>query len=451
MAIVAPFKGMTYNYKSMEDLSVLVAPPYDVISKEEQDAFYQADPYNVIRLILPKKKTGDSDWDNRYTRAADYFKRWSASDIIIGSEHPCVYLTSHTYKPGDGSDEMTRWGIIAAVRIEEADSGVILPHEKTFSAHKDDRLKLMKACNAQLSQIFGLYEEPDNTILNNAKKFSDNEPEISFDFKDGSRHRMWILKDPDFHKDINRVIHDKKIFIADGHHRYETARNYRNMMRSRYGRKPAGRSYEFVVMYLTNMSDKGLTILPSHRLIKDAPNFDFALFMDKVKKYFNINEFDMPCVDMAEECAKLKSRLEQAGARGTSIAFYFRGSSKYYLFSIKPEARESMGDDLHPSLKKLDVMVLSRLVLQNGIGFSAAEMDDEERFHYQSSLEAAVSQIKSGNYEMAFLLNHTKIEHVKEIAGNSMVMPRKSTFFYPKTLSGLVFNKIDPHEIIQIP
>jgi uncharacterized protein (DUF1015 family) len=244
---------------------------------------------------------------------------------------------------------------------------------------------------------------------------------------------------------------EKKLFISDGHRRYETARNYRNMMRARYGRKPARRSYEYVMMYLTNMSAEGLTILPSHRLIKDAPGFETGPFMDRVKKWFDITEHEMPGKNISRELSELKRKLKDAGAQETSIAFFQKNSDKYYLLTIKPEARNDMGEDLHPSLKKLDVVVLSRLILQNGIGFTEDGMDDQDRFHYESSTEKAVSRVRSGEYQMAFLLNHTKIEHVKEIAGNSMVMPRKSTFFYPKTLSGLVFNKIDPHEIIQAP
>jgi uncharacterized protein (DUF1015 family) len=335
------------------------------------------------------------------------------------------------------------------VRIEEENSGVILPHEKTFSAHKDDRLKLMKACNAQLSQIFALYEEPANNVLDSCIEYSSQSPEMAFKFKDGTSHKMWVLKNPDLHKKISKLMRDKRLFIADGHHRYETARNYRNMMRARYGRKPAHRAYEYVMMYLTNMSAEGLTILPSHRLIKDAPEFESGRFMSRISKWFDVAEYEMPGKNMRNECLELKKRLEEAGARETSIAFFQKNSKRYYLLTLKPEARADMGEDLHPSLRKLDVMVLSRLILQKGIGFTVDGMDDQDRFHYESSIEKAVSSVKSGEYEIVFLLNHTKIEHVKEIAGNSMVMPRKSTFFYPKILSGLVFNRIDPHELIQ--
>jgi uncharacterized protein (DUF1015 family) len=451
MANIAPFKGLTYNYHMRKDFELMVAPPYDVISEDEQEAYYQLDPYNVIRLILGKKKTGDSDWDNRYTRAADYFKRWESAGILLNEDTPCIYITSLTYHPGNDGPPLTRWGIIALVRIEEEDSAIILPHERTFSAHRDDRLKLMRACNAQFSQVFGLYEDPDNTIMNSCRKNIDFDPRIAFDLDDGTKHKMWALRNPRLFKKVAAAMQNKSILIADGHHRYETARNFRNLMRARYGQKPANRSYEYVMMYLTNMSDEGLTILPSHRLIKRVPDFQPRPFLEKLAKWFRITEVPFPGTDTSNECTALKKTLEQAGDTDSVIAFYQHTASRYFLFSLEPAARKEMGDDLHPSLKKLDVLVLSRFIFQKTLGFSKEDLDNEEIFHYQSSMKTAVSDVRAGKYQMAFLLNSTKIDHVKEIAGNSLVMPRKSTYFYPKVLTGLVFNKIDPHETIQTP
>lgn len=452
MAIVAPFMGMTYNYHLRQDFGVMVSPPYDVISEEEQEAYYRADPYNVVRLILGKKKIGDTDWDNRYTRAADYFRRWESADILIREYRPCLYLTSHTYDPGgNGEKRRTRWGIVALVCIEEPDSGVVLPHERTFSAYRDDRLKLLRACGVQFSQIFGLYQDPENTILEAFKQALVFHPQIAFDFEDGTRHQLWILPDPMLANKLADFMKDKPIFIADGHHRYETSRNYRNIMRARYGRRPLNRSYEYVMMYLTNMNDEGLTILPSHRLIKVAPGFQLKSFLDKVKTWFEINAVPCSAPDIPTYCSALKERLFQDGRTNTVIAFHQHQSEQCYIFSLKPGAREEMGDDLHPALKKLDVLVLSRFILQKALGFNKEDLDNDEIFRYQSSMKTAVSEVNSGNFQMAFLLNPTKIDHVTEVATNALVMPRKSTYFFPKVLTGLVFNKIDPHEIIQVP
>lgn len=450
MAAVAPFKGLMYNFKALEDPSRLVALPYDVISEEEQEEYYQAHPNNVIRLDLGKRKVGDSDWDNRYTRSADDFKRWQSADILVRGNDSSMYMTSLTYDPGDGAGPRVRWGLIALVRIEEEGSSVILPHEKTFSAHKDDRLKLMRACDAQLSAIFALYEDSENKVLRHLQEAVTGPPQISFDFRDGTRHKMWILQDRTLFKRVAGGMFDKSILIADGHHRYETARNFRNMMRARYGLRPANRSYEYVMMYLTNMNDAGLTILPSHRLIKRCGRFELPSFLEKVTGWFEIEALPPFGGDGAAASEKLKEVLEQRGRVTSAIGFHCQGAKQSYVLSMRPGVLDDMGDDLHPFLKKLDVLVLSRFILQRSLGFSKEDLNDEEVFHYQSDMARTISLVDSGAYQMAFLLNPTKIEQVKEVASASLIMPRKSTYFYPKVITGLVFNKIDPYEIIQV-
>ena len=451
MAIIAPFKGLTYNLDTVDDLSKVVAPPYDVISEDEQEAFYQADPYNVIRLILGKKKMGDSDWDNRYSRSADVFKHWESEDILVRSDRPAIYITSLTYLAGDGGTQRIRWGLIALVRIEEEDSGVILPHERTFSAHREDRLKLMKACSAQFSQIFALYEDSENRVGGFLESVIEASPEISFDLKDGTSHQMWTVQNQSIIRQVSEALREKSIFIADGHHRYETARNYRNAMRARYEHRPSERSYEYVMMYLTNMDDAGLTILPSHRLIKESTGFQLAPFIEKLKQWFEITVLPSGDMHHDNDLQVLKKRLDENSGTTSAIGFRLQGEDRTFLFLLKPEMRDKMGEDLDPSLKKLDVLVLSRLVLQKALGLTKEDMDNEEKFHYESDMLEALSMVNSGAYQMVFFLNPTKIEQVKEVASDSLVMPRKSTYFYPKTLTGLVFNRIDPHEIIQVP
>ena len=451
MLTIAPFKGVTYNYHERKDLSALVAPPYDVISEEEQQAYYQADPHNVIRLILGEKRTGDSDWDNRYTRAADTFQRWQSNRHLVRSDRPCLYLTAMTYDPGNGMAIRTRWGIISLVRIEDEGSNVILPHERTFSAHKEDRLKLYRACGAQLSQIFGLYDDRENIVLNVCRASADLTPQMDFQLVDGTRHRLWILEDPLLFKQVADAMRAKAIFIADGHHRYETSRNYRNILRARHGRKPADKSYEFVLMYLSNMRDEGLTILPSHRMVKRVDGFQEASFFEKAEKYFDIKAFPVSSGELASEYETFKDTLLGTGQERTAFAFFLHGSDRGFLLSLKDAAHHEMGEELPASLKKLDVVVLSRLVFQKCLGFTQEGLDDDEIFHYQSNTPLALSSVASGEYQMMFMLNATKIEHVTEVAENGLVMPRKSTYFYPKVLTGMVFNKIDPKEIISVP
>jgi uncharacterized protein (DUF1015 family) len=446
MAIIAPFRGLTYNFKKFSDVSELVAPPYDVINDKEQEEYYNTHPNNVIRLILGKKKPGDTEADNRYIRSAADMKKWEEDGILARPDSPAMYLTAHDYDPGDGKGPRTRWGLITLVRIEEEGSRVILPHEKTFSAHKSDRLNLMRACNAQLSQVFGLFDDSDNIISGCATKAGGSTPDVSFAFKDGTNHRMWIIKDEAFFKKAAEAMKDKSIFIADGHHRYETSRNFRNLMREKYGESSGEKPYDYVMMYLSDMNDKGLSILATHRLIKEYPAFDKNAFLDKAGQYFNIKE--MP---VEKGVSAFTGQLEAAGHGNSAIGFYYHSSEKYYILSLKPGAMDKSEEALQPALKQLDVIVLTKLLLDDCLGISKEDMDNDKLIKYVSNMNDAISLVESGDCKLAFLLNPTKIGQVKDVAGDFLTMPRKSTFFYPKVISGLVFNKIVADETIKAP
>jgi uncharacterized protein (DUF1015 family) len=450
MAVVAPFRAVTYNFKKIGNLGNVVAPPYDIISDKDQDKYYKRDPYNVVRLIFGKMKTGDSDWDNRYTRAADLLKRWHSEEILVKLEIPSLFLTSITYESPDMIDTRTRWGFIALVRIEDNDSCVILPHERTFTFHREDRLRLMRACNAQLSPVFGLYQDENNVIMSSFENTKESPPMVSFKGPDGYFYRMWQVPDESVAEEITSKMASKSVIIADGHHRYETVRNYRNLMRARFG-SHTSRSYEYVMMYLTNMNDKGLTILPTHRLFQSYPDFKISRFLSSASIWFDIYSFPFQVKNKKKLAKILLSQLQEYGRNRTVIGFYHTGSKNYHLLSLKSEATDEIGDDLHPSLKKVDVSVLSRLIFQRILGITQDDLDNEKIIHYESSTNIALSSVLSGEYQMVFLLNQPKIEQILEVTGNSLLMPRKSTYFYPKILSGLVFNEIDLHEKIQIP
>jgi uncharacterized protein (DUF1015 family) len=448
MAIVAPFRAVTYNFETITNLETVITPPYDVISDKEQDEYYKRNPYNVVRLILGKKKTGDSDWDNRYTRAADLFKRWEAEDTLVRLPAHSIFLISITYESPETLETRTRWGFIALVRIEESDSSVILPHERTFTFHREDRLKLMRACNAQLSPIFGLYKDEENEILSVFGDTKDFPPMVSFRDASGYCYRMWQVTSKSVLEDIAFKMASKSIIIADGHHRYETARNYRNLMRSRFGAHSLGRSYEYVMMYLANITDKGLTILPTHRLYSSYPDFKMKKFLASARRYFDIRSFSLGASNRERLTSVVSSRLYEYGRNRTCIGLYHTHSKNYHLLCLKPGSIDEIGDDVHPSLKKVDVLVLSRLIFQRLLGIRREDLDDEKIIHYESNTNSAISSVLSGESQMVFLVNPTKIEQILEVTGNSLLMPRKSTYFYPKIISGLVVNKIDPRETI---
>jgi len=446
MAIVAPFRAVAYNVEKIPNLESVIAPPYDVISDNEQDEYYQRDPYNAVRLILGKKKTGDSDWDNRYTRAGDLFKRWESEDILVRVPTPAIYLVSITYESPETRKTKTLWGFIALVRIEDPNSKVILPHERTFTFHREDRLKLMRACDAQLSPIFGLYTDEDNEVLSALGTTTHVPPMVSFLDTSGYRYRMWQVTNKPLLDDISSKLASKSIIIADGHHRYETARNYRNLMRARFGGPGPSRPYEYAMMFLTNITGKGLTILPTHRLYRYHPDFNMDAFLSSARTHFEVDSFPLDSSNRERLAGTISTRLHHYGQQGTCIGLYHTGSHHYHLLRLKPEAVGAIGDDVQPSLKKVDVLVLSRLIFQRILGIRREDLDNEEIIHYESNTQNAVSSVFSGESQMVFLVNPTKIEQILEVTGNSLLMPRKSTYFYPKIISGLLFNKIDPRE-----
>jgi len=452
MAVIAPFRGITYNFATADELSRLMAPPYDIISEEGRKRYYGNHPNNVIRLILGEKKTGDSDWDNPYTRAAEYFRRWETQGILVRSERPCIYITSHSFADSVQGPSSTRWGILALVRIEEEGSGAILPHERTFSAHKDDRLRLMRSCNAHFSQIFSIYDDPSKDVLSMCRPYTEATPKMEFGFEDGSFHRMWEIADMDLHEELAYFFSQRALYIADGHHRYETSRNYRNSMRARYGRRPANKSYEFTMMYLCAMQDPGLKVLSSHRLLKTSRAFDIERFLQDGKNVFDVEEFMLNGSDWNERAHGLSMRLLETGReKQSTLCLCTAGSLQVYLLKIKAGMEALMGEDIHPALKSLDVLVLSRLILQKALGFTKEDLDNDRLIKYESDLSDSLAAVYRGDYRIGFMLNPTRIEQVKEVADNHLVMPRKSTYFYPKVLTGLVLNKIDPNEIIHVP
>ncbi len=439
MAVVKPFCGITYNFNRFKDLGPLVTPPYDVISASEQEEFYLADPYNVIRLELAKATPADSGTDNRYTRAAETFREWLRQGILLQAQDPCFYITAHSYQIGE--KRRTRMGIIARVKIEEEGSDVVLPHEQTFPAHKTDRLKLMEACRAQFSQVFSVYEDSGNVLCDIFSTCESMRPQASFSFKDGSDHQLWAITDPNTMRTIENAFRDKSLYIADGHHRYETARNYRNEMRAKGATAGEG-AHEYVMMYLSGIDDRGLTILPYHRLLAGNQPFDADAFVAGVSEYFTVDSIHM---DGLHDAGSVESKLSEAGAKSPSFVVCTR-KGDCLLLQLKPGALKNMSEDVHPALRKLDVQVLSDLIFQKTIGFTPQDMENDELFRFDSSIESCLAKVHSGDAEAAFLLNPTPIENVREVAGAGLVMPRKSTFFHPKVLTGLVLNPLEDYE-----
>jgi len=446
MAEIAPFRGLLYNQGKIPDLAQVLVPPYDVISPEEQKAFHDKSPYNFIRLELGLPTPEDSVENNPHTRAAAFCRQWMDEGILVRDTKPSIYYCELDFKDGTGSAR-TRKGFMCVLRLEDFSSGRVLPHEKTFQAVKDERMALMLACNANMSPVFAIYPDSNQQVLRALASGRTDDSAIRFTDFAGIAHRVWPVTDRPTLERVRELMPDKPIFIADGHHRYETALSYRNIMRERHGGGNSHASYEYVMVYLTDISEPGLTILPTHRLLRNLEAWDPDQFIERAKRCFDVERFE-PC-NGGE--LKWKDAICAGGLRkDTTIGFCRRNATCVYVLTAKREAVSSLlsRKGIPDPLKTLDVVVLDQVLLKDILGVSEQFLANERNISFNHDFAQAMEEIKSGRYDAGFFINHTRIEQVREIAGAGLIMPHKSTYFYPKVISGLVTNLLYPDEEI---
>jgi len=446
MAEIAPFRGLRYNQEMVPDLAQVVIPPYDVISPEEQRAFHESNPYNFIRLELGLPAPEDSSEDNPHTRAAGWIRQWQDQRILLRNPNPSVYCYELDYKEGPDAVK-TRKGFICALRLEDFSSGRVRPHEKTFQAIKDERLALMLACNANLSPVFALYPDSNEEAYLALASGKRGDPVISFTDFYGMTHRVWPVTDRTVLDQVRKLTLDKPIFIADGHHRYETALNYRNAFRERYGSGNPNASYEFIMVYLTDMNEPGLTILPTHRLLRNLGDWDCEGLFERAKSYFHVERFE------SENGGELrwKEAIREGGLRkDTTIGFYCKDAAHVYLLTAKRDVVSSLlaQQGTPVQMTTLDVVVLDQVVLRGLLGLSDQFLANERNISFMHDFAEALDAVKSHGFDAGFFINHTRIEQVREVASAGLIMPHKSTYFYPKVISGLVINPLSPNEEI---
>lgn len=438
MAIIAPFRGILYNPEKIGDMSGVVAPPYDVISPEGQERLYQKSDYNIVRLDFGKENPSDNQDNNRYTRAATDFKAWQEAGIIARDEIPAIYTYEQDYRLKDGTIK-TRKGFMSLVRLEELDSGVILPHERTLSGPKTDRLNLTRACSANFSPIFSLYSDPDkrtSRLLSGETKAS---PIVNIRDEDGISHRLWRVTGEEVISGLVKEMSDKSIFIADGHHRYETALNYRNEMREKHPNYTGKEGFNFTLMYFSNMDDEGLTVFPTHRLIYGVKGFDPAAFEERLSENFEIERFPQP---FTEE--NLVKRLREKGTNNHSFGVYSGGWDHAAVITLRNEGiMDELVHEHSRAYRRLDVTILHTLIIERILGISKESQERKENIEYIQDEVEGLSRVKEGKRQILFILNPTKVSEVEEVARAMDKMPQKSTYFYPKLLTGLVINMIE--------
>ncbi len=441
MAEVIPFHGIRYNPETIDNMAAVVAPPYDVITASEQDGFYERHPFNVIRLILGKTDPADTPDDNVHIRSARTFERWMAEGVLITDPTPAYYLATVDFEIE--GQPYKRFGLIARVRLEPFDKGVILPHERTFSKVKSERLLLRKACHANFSPIFGLFMDEGN-VLHRMQTIAGHRAPV-MDLVDGAghRHRLWRVTDSPSMSFLERAFESKRIYIADGHHRYETALNYRRWVQENSADFTPAHPANYVLMSLSSMEDPGLTIFPAHRLIKHIPANVGSELLKKA-----LDSFEVLSVDTAagtDAALVMFNTTLATHADKRAIGLITRSPLALQVLVLKEGVMDRLfAHELPEPLRVLDVTVLTHLIMMRLMGFDQAFMDDATKLAYRTTTRDALQAVMEGHAEIAFVLNPTRIEQVRNVAENGLIMPRKSTYFYPKVISGQVFNRLRP-------
>lgn len=423
MAHVIPYRALRYTEKA-GDLKALACPPYDIISEEQRKAYLSTNPHNIIRLELPR------DGENPYTVAGETLKNWLKEGILAEDEAPAFYVYDITFT--DAGEQKHITGLVGRVQLREFSDGVVLPHEETLSKAKADRLQLMQATGCNFSDIYSLYraEEPDSPIHDVMRLVGEDAPVSEFTDDEGLTHRLWAVTDPGKTAAITKAFEDKKLYIADGHHRYETALNYRRWLQEQGETCPDA---DYCMMMLVEMSHPGLVVYPTHRMLRDLSDFSAENLLCACADYFTVEK--MPIKKLDEGLGRAYAAHQKA--------FGFVSESVTALLTLKDVAvMNELLPDLSPASRQLDVTVLHTLILERLLKIDKENMAKQINLSYTRDADEAIETVKTGVANACFLLNPTRVSEIGEVAAAGEKMPQKSTYFYPKLITGLTMNRI---------
>jgi uncharacterized protein (DUF1015 family) len=423
MTKIMPFKAIIYNPQKLKDLSCVVCPPYDIISAQRQLYFHKLSPYNLIHLELGLDVPGE----DKYKRASDYFRDWLKEDILVQEEKPAIYFYSQQYTLK--GENRARLGFIALLKLNEQKSSVF-GHEHTHLEPKEDRLRLIRQVRANLSPIFVIFGDKKRVIQQNLKAYVQNKkPFIDIIDDEKVNHKLWRVDSSDLLEKIQAKMQEENIFIADGHHRYEVACAYRDEMIKKTAQPTGEECFNYILAYFTNIDSPGLTVLPIHRLVNLDEKPDLTSLISSLKDYFYVEE--------VKDKVRFLFLLQKAGRAEHVLGMYNGG--RFFLLRLKNvKILDKMISDKPPVYRSLDVVILNTLVLKNILKL---DLDDKTKITFSSDTEGLLGQVDNDNSRIGFLLNSTKIEQIVSVALHGEKMPPKSTYFYPKVLSGLVINK----------
>lgn len=438
MVQIEAFHGVRYDLGHVGALSDVAAPPYDVISPEFQDALYKRHPANVIRLELNREEPGDDATNNRYTRSAQFLKNWLSEGVLQRDAAPALYVYHQKFDYGGRT--YTRRGFMARVRLERFGEGRIYPHEETHASAKQDRLLLTTACRANLSQIFGIYPDSENHVQNLLDRAIEGKTPYEATDHLGVVHLMWLVTDLQVIAAASAGMGNKPMFIADGHHRYETACNYRDQLAAQHP-LPSNHPAHSVLMMCVGMNDPGLIVFPTHRLFRGLPSLTSQELAAKINNCFTLK----PAGEGGAAARQIWAQIERENQQGT-MAFYTHADRQWTLASINGAGWQRMSQiasDHSPDWQALGVSILHRLVMETLLGAK-----NLPKAHYVHLVNEVVDAIENGDpdggtFPLATLVMPATVNHVKTISEHWERMPAKSTYFYPKLLSGLVINLLE--------
>ncbi len=427
MTIIKPFRGYRYNPAAVGRLSKVITPPYDVINKDQQSAYYRSHPHNFIRLDLGKTFSSDDKSDNRYTRAGRFLEEWIEKGILAEEDKECVYVYAQRYRENGRLKE--RLGFISLARLEEDRTKGFLPHERTFKGPKLDRLNLMKETSANLSPIFSIVFDDNKKIIRLLKSVAKGRPALDVEFE-GTRNRIWLMSEVKEIRLLKEAMARKKALIADGHHRYEVALEYRrHMLKAKKEAIPG--AHDYVMMYFATSDKDGLTILPTHRMVEGISGASFRKKMAKIKRFFDIIY-----------AGNRKRMFSLMKSDGKHVIGVYLGRRDYFCLSLKQKDARNLIKSKHSVYwRNLDVVILHNLIFEKVFGMKGKAAEDS--IYFTRDPDVAFDWVDKGKGRTAFFLNPPALEDIKNIVRSRERMPHKTTYFYPKPPSGLVINRLE--------
>jgi uncharacterized protein (DUF1015 family) len=437
MAHIEPFRAWRYD-PGRVSIAEVATQPYDKITPAMQERYYAASTYNFVRIILGKRHSNDTPESNAYTRAANLFHDWQTEGIFKRDTEPSIYLYTQQFTAPGSSQQFERRGFIALAKLEDYSAGVVFRHEQTLAKPKADRLDLLRATRAHLEQIFMLYSDPAAEIESALAPTGPPIAEMTDEY--GVLHRLWRIADRATVDFVRGKMLDKKLLIADGHHRYETSLNYRNERRqadekSTHTNDGPLAPYELTMMTLVNMDGPGLLILPTHRVVHGLTDLSVESFREGANRFFSLEE-----VDGSVTPARVRAILQEAGKTGTALVAVT--ADRVFLLD-RTKAADSVFAGLSIRQQGLDVVQLHTCILEGVLGISPQAIRDQQNLTYLRDGEEAMNMVRGGKANIAFLMNPARMQQVRDLAFAGEVLPQKSTDFYPKLLSGLTMYALE--------